>query len=181
MNHRPIFIVGMPACGKSTFGRALARELHRQYIDLDTYIESRRRISIREIFAQCGEDEFRRIETIMLREVGEFEDVVIATGGGSPCHDDNMEYMVGRGLTIWLDATLPRIVQRIQRNTHRRPMFAGLNAELILQKVRDLYSRRESVYRQAHRRVASDELEDKAQIAAALQKFIRAERQRKQV
>ena len=71
MDHRPLFIVGMPACGKSTFGRALARALRRRYIDLDTYIENRFHTSVRELFATDGEARFRRLEAAMLREAGE--------------------------------------------------------------------------------------------------------------
>jgi len=78
----PIFIIGMPASGKTTFGRALARRLGREFIDLDFCITQRFRASVAEIFARDGEEAFRRREAAMLREVGEMEDVVVACGGG---------------------------------------------------------------------------------------------------
>lgn len=88
----PIFIIGMPASGKTTFGRALARRLGREFIDLDFCITQRFRASVAEIFARDGEEAFRRREAAMLREVGEMEDVVVACGGGTPCFSSNMEY-----------------------------------------------------------------------------------------
>ena len=83
MESNPIFIVGMPASGKSTFGRALARRLGRRFVDLDAYIENRFHTTVRALFADRGERAFRRLEALMLREVGEFEDVVVATGATS--------------------------------------------------------------------------------------------------
>ena len=70
---------------KVTLGLRLAQKAGLSFIDLDHYIETRFRKTINEIFAEKGEKEFRIIERNMLREVGEFEDVIIATGGGAPC------------------------------------------------------------------------------------------------
>ena len=89
---QPIFLVGFMGCGKSTLGRALAKELGWDFIDLDFYIEQRFRRTVPQLFAERGEEEFRRIESSMLREAGEFDDVVVSCGGGTPCHDDNMAY-----------------------------------------------------------------------------------------
>ena len=80
-----IFLTGYMGSGKSTLGLRLAQKAGLSFIDLDHYIETRFRKTINEIFAEKGEKEFRIIERNMLREVGEFEDVIIATGGGAPC------------------------------------------------------------------------------------------------
>ena len=77
-----IFLTGYMGSGKSTLGLRLAQKAGLSFIDLDHYIETRFRKTINEIFAEKGEKEFRIIERNMLREVGEFEDVIIATGGG---------------------------------------------------------------------------------------------------
>lgn len=121
----PIFIIGYMACGKTTFGKALAKAKGWEFIDLDFYIEQRFRMPITRIFAEKGEREFRRMESAMLREVGEFENVVVACGGGTPCFMGNMEYMNGRGLTVWLEATVERTVARLLVNNSRRPLMAA--------------------------------------------------------
>ena len=89
----PIFLIGYMAAGKTTLGRYAAREMRRDFIDLDKYIEARYRKSIADIFASDGEMRFREIERNMLHEVAEFDDVLVATGGGTPCFFDNMAYI----------------------------------------------------------------------------------------
>ena len=103
----PIFLIGYMGTGKSTLGRAVARLGDIRFIDLDHYIEGRFHRSVSQLFEERGEDGFRKVEQAMLHEVGEFEDVIIACGGGTPCFFDNMDYMNSRGLTILLEAPLP--------------------------------------------------------------------------
>ena len=107
-----IFLVGYMGAGKTTLGRALANELGIPFIDLDNYIEKRYCKTISQIFAEKGEEEFRNIERRMLHEVGEFEDVIISTGGGTPCFFDNIEYMNGQGTTVFLDVPVERLFIR---------------------------------------------------------------------
>ncbi len=80
-----IFLIGYMGSGKTTLGRAYAKEMGLTFIDLDWYIEERFHTSVQKLFAQRGEEDFRRIEQKMLHEVADFEDVVIACGGGTPC------------------------------------------------------------------------------------------------
>ena len=75
------------------------------FYDLDWYIESRMRKTVKEIFDERGEEGFRIIEHNLLHEVAEFEDVIISCGGGVPCFYDNMEYMNQQGETVYLKAT----------------------------------------------------------------------------
>ena len=85
-----ILLIGFMAAGKTTLGKALARDLGLQFIDLDHYIENRFHCTVAQLFTERGEEGFRQIERTMLHEVAEFEDVIIATGGGTPCFFDNM-------------------------------------------------------------------------------------------
>ena len=88
------FLVGYMACGKSRRGRLMAESLGIRFIDLDDYIVRREMRTIPQIFAVDGEDVFRRLEQRYLHEVCElYGDFVMATGGGTPCFFDNMEYM----------------------------------------------------------------------------------------
>lgn len=167
-----MFIVGYMASGKTTFGRALARRLDKEFIDLDFYIEQRFRKSINEIFAEKGEEEFRRMESAMLREVGEFENVIISCGGGTPCFHDNMDYMLGRGDVVWLQATPGRISDRLVINSARRPLMRGKSREEIEEAVKQGLAMRCQYYSQANIQFPSDELEDRRQIDGTITKFL---------
>ena len=97
-----IILIGYMGAGKTTVGRQLAKELGLQFYDLDWYIETRHHTTVTQIFAERGEDAFRRIERAMLHEVAEFEDVVISCGGGTPCFFDNMDYLNRQGQVVYL-------------------------------------------------------------------------------
>lgn len=169
----PIFIMGYMACGKTTFGRALARALNCQFVDLDFYIEQRYRKSIREIFAERGEEGFRELERRMLCEAGEFENVVIACGGGTPCFHDNMDYMRSRGLTVWLEASPERILERLCANSSRRPLMAGKTREEMARILEKGLAERGPVYARAAIRFSGENLEDRRQIDRSVDDFIR--------
>mgnify|MGYP002519721885 CR=1 FL=1 len=98
-----IFLIGYMGAGKTTLGKAFARAMGLTFVDLDWYIEERFHKTVRQIFTERGEDGFRELEKRMLHEAGEFEDVVISVGGGTPCFFDNMEYMNQAGETVFLD------------------------------------------------------------------------------
>ena len=85
-----IFLIGYMGVGKTTLGKALADRTGLSFIDLDLFIEGRYRKTIRQIFEAEGEEAFREIERKALHEVAEFEDIVLSTGGGTPCFFDNM-------------------------------------------------------------------------------------------
>lgn len=172
MGTEPLFIVGMPASGKSTFGRALAVRLGRRFIDLDRYIENRFRTSVGAIFAGQGEVAFRQLEAAMLREVGEFEQVVISTGGGTPCHNSNMDYINSRGSSLWLQASCRRLAERIMLRPDKRPLLAGLSADELDCRLQQMLQERTHFYNRAEMTFASDLLENRRQIDAAVQAFM---------
>lgn len=168
-----LFIIGYMASGKTTFGRALAKRTHMQHIDLDFYIEQRFHSSIREIFAQKGEAEFRRIESAMLREVGEMSDVIISCGGGTPCNGDNMDYMNSRGITICLQASDDVIADRIIQAGNKRPLMAGKSKEEILQTLRQHMELRKPFYDQAALIISGEKLENRFQIEDTVKDFVK--------
>ena len=90
-----IFLTGYMGAGKTTLGKAFARQMDIPFVDLDWYIEERFHKTVGELFIERGETGFRELERNMLHEVAEFENVVISTGGGAPCFYDNMDFMNG--------------------------------------------------------------------------------------
>lgn len=170
--HDPIFLIGYMASGKTTFGRALARRLGRTFIDLDFYIEQRFRMPVAEIFSRRGEEEFRRMEREMLREAGEFENTVIACGGGTPCFFDNMDYILGRGMSVWLESSPECITRRLQENRSRRPLMASRSDAEIEEEVRRGLAARNPFYERAACRFSGDLLENRLQIESSVDNFI---------
>ncbi|MCM1490210.1 MAG: shikimate kinase [Muribaculum sp.] len=170
----PIFIIGYMASGKTTLGKALARRMGLQHIDLDFYIEQRFHCSIRDLFAKKGENEFRRIETNMLHEVGEFSDVIISCGGGTPCFCDNMDYMNSRGLTVCLKTDNEVIADRIVLAGDKRPLMAGKKREDIMSTIIEHLAVRAPFYDKSQIFISGNRLESKSQIADTVEDFIRS-------
>lgn len=170
---RPVFLIGLPGSGKTTLGRALGKRLDRDFIDLDLYIENRFRRSVGDIFASEGEPSFRRKEAAMLREAGSMEDVIVACGGGTPCQEANMDFMLSQGPVIWLEASEEVIHRRLCRARSRRPHFSSLDDGEVLERLRSLESERREAYGRTPLRFCADELENARLIAGSVERFLR--------
>lgn len=159
-----IFLIGYMGAGKTTLGKAFARELDLTFIDLDWYIEERYHKTIQQIFQEQTEKGFRELEKRMLHEVAEFENVVISTGGGTPCFFDNMEYMSSQGETVFLEVTPEVLFQRLRIAKRQRPLLAQKTDEEIKTFIHNALQERMPYYSQAKHTFKADELEDKRQI-----------------
>ena len=166
-----ILLVGFMAAGKTTLGKALAKEMGLQFIDLDHYIENRYRCTVSQLFAQRGEEAFRQIERNMLHEVAEFEDVVIATGGGTPCFFDNMDYMNAQGITVFLDASVDVIYTRLTIARVQRPLVAGKSAEELRTYIAEMLGHRMPYYSRATHTFCANRLENVEQVSESVVRF----------
>ena len=97
-----IALIGMAGCGKSTVGRRLAQELGREFVDADTEIEKLAGKPIPRIFAEDGEDHFRKLETQALEALGKRSGLVIATGGGCVTREENYPLLHQNSRILWL-------------------------------------------------------------------------------
>lgn len=166
-----IILVGFMAAGKTTLGKALARELGLQFIDLDHFIECRYHSTISQLFAERGEEAFRQIERNILHEVTEFEEVVIATGGGTPCFYDNMEHMISKGITVFLDASVDVIHTRLTIARIQRPLVKGKSAEELRQYIIGMLEQRKPYYTRAQYTFCANRLEDACQVSESVRRF----------
>ena len=119
------------------------------FYDLDWYIESRMRKSVSQIFAERGEEGFRKIEYNMLHEVAEFEDVIISCGGGTPCFFDNMDYLNQQGDVVYLKATPETLYKHLLMAKMERPLLKGKSSEELIAYITEHLKERSQFYEKA--------------------------------
>ena len=148
--HR-IYLVGLPASGKTTMGKQLAEHLGIEFIDLDAEIEKVVGESIPDYFSFQGDGNFRIIEKETLRNLSSAnEQFVMATGGGAPCFHFNMDHMNETGTTLFLDVSPGDLALRIlDQGVEKRPLFKSYDQQDLIQEVRDLAENRLAFYNEA--------------------------------
>ena len=129
-----VVLIGMPGCGKSTVGRALARRQGKAFLDLDRLIEERAGKSIPAIFAQEGEEAFRTLESWAVREAGARTGCVISTGGGVVTRAENCAPLRQNGVIIHLTRPLDRLP------TAGRPVSQSTDLQTLWERRRGLYA-----------------------------------------
>ena len=158
--------------GKSTLGLRLAQKAGLSFIDLDHYIETRFRKTINEIFTEKGEDEFRLIERNMLREIGEFEDIIIATGGGAPCFFDNIDFMNKQGVCIYLKTSPEALFRRLKQARANRPLLREKSDTELLEFIKENLARRKEKYEQSSIIFDTGELDSYEEIDKAVNQLL---------
>lgn len=168
---RRIFLIGYMGSGKTTLGKAFSQAEQLQFIDLDWYIEERFHKTVREIFAERGENGFREVEKRMLHEVGEFENVLIAAGGGTPCFFDNMEYMNRVGDTVFLDVDPKVLFRRLKIAKAKRPLLADKTDDELMSVITGALEQRMPFYARAKYRFNAELLESSEEIKDSVQRL----------
>jgi shikimate kinase len=166
-----IILIGYMGSGKTTVGRALAKELDLPFYDLDWYIESRMRKKISQIFAERGEEGFRLIERNMLHEVAEFEDVVVSCGGGTPCFFDNIDYLNQQAQVIYLRCTPEVLHQHLLMGRGDRPLLKGKTPEELIDYIREQLAYREQFYQKARYSLDVTLMDNYEKIAITIEKL----------
>jgi shikimate kinase len=144
-----VYIIGFMGSGKTTAGKKLAAVLGWSFIDLDKKIEEYSGKTIPDLFSQYGEEWFRNVEAEVLRSLKDKTNTVISTGGGTPCCDDNLDYMLKTGLTLYLKLTPGQLKSRLTDSKGIRPLIKGMNAEELLEFIENKLAIREKWYNRA--------------------------------
>ena len=160
MGAEKIFLIGMMGSGKSHWLKQMAKWNKSVGYDLDALIEMNEEKSIAEIFSEDGEAYFRKAETKILRWFKEKKKYVLATGGGTPCNQDNMNWMKKEGVVIWLDESIEVLVSRLLVEKEKRPLIAHMNEVEIVNFIQEKLVERNPIYQQAHYRLTSDMIKE---------------------
>ena len=161
---KAIILIGYMCVGKTTIGKELAKRRGQMFYDLDWYIEERFRKRVPQIFAEEGEEAFRKKERNMLHEVAEFENVVVSCGGGTPCFFDNLDYMNQAAEVIYLKASPETILSHLKISKGKRPLLEGMSPEELQTFVTDQIQTREDFYLRARHVVDVDVLDSAEKI-----------------
>ncbi|MFO7977326.1 MAG: shikimate kinase [Bacteroidales bacterium] len=145
-----IYLIGFMGSGKSTLGKRLARRLDYGFQDLDHEVEKNQGMSVGEIFSKHGEAYFRKLEQKQLHETALHDNMVIATGGGTPCFFDNMDFIIRSGMSVYLRMSHLSLAHRLENAFTRRPLLDDLQGEPLQQYIAQKLQEREPYYLQAH-------------------------------
>ena len=145
-----IYLTGFMSSGKTTIGRRLSYIIGYNFVDTDYFIEMQQDMTINDIFVKFGEAAFREMEHKLLIALQKHNNAVISTGGGMPCHNDNMDIMLANGTVVYLKTSPQALSQRLLRSYKERPLVNG-KTEIELQKfIDEQLAIREPIYNRAN-------------------------------
>ncbi len=154
-----IYLIGYMGSGKSSALKQLGKLLSWETHDLDTLFEERYKISVQDFFHKYDEAAFRKLESQLLKETINYKNAVIATGGGTPCFFDNMEWMNANGTTIFIKVSAMTAVHRLMNSKKKRPLIEGKNEQEVIDFVNGHYAARMPFYEKAQITVKGENLD----------------------
>ena len=149
-----IYLVGFMGTGKTVVGRELARQLHQQFVDMDSLIEEKENKQVSQIFSQDGEPYFRKLEKQVLKDISVGKNLVAACGGGIVLDKENIQIMKKTGMLICLNSGAEVILARTQGYRHR-PL---LNVDNPQKRIEELLKIRAPFYAQADYAIDTSDL-----------------------
>ena len=146
-----IFLIGFMGCGKTHWGKEISMKLKIPFFDLDAKIEESEGKKIQEIFDEKGEEYFRHLEKEVLYLLTEsHETFVMATGGGTPCFFNNVDYLKKHGTVIWINCSVDCLYKRLVLEKDRRPLISKIPTEQLRSYIVKKFSNRKIFYQQAN-------------------------------
>lgn len=176
LGRRNLVLIGLMGAGKSAIGRLAAQALGVPFVDSDHEIERVSRMSISDLFAVYGEEEFRALETRVIKRLLKSGPRVVSTGGGAYINENTRRHIKRGGLTLWLKADLDVLWDRVSKRD-TRPL---LKTENPRQTLENLMSARYPVYAEADLTVLSRDVRKEVMVEEVLAAIVAAADARKQ-
>ncbi|MFL5738864.1 MAG: shikimate kinase [Flavisolibacter sp.] len=146
-----IFLIGFMGSGKTHWGKLLSEKLRMPLVDLDDKITEHTGVPIPEIFEKQGEEYFRLLEKDLLHLFSEnHESFIMATGGGTPCFYNNIDYLKKQGIVVWLNTSTESLYQRLVKEKDKRPLIKNIADAELKSYIIKKYSSRKIFYQQAN-------------------------------
>jgi shikimate kinase len=136
-------------CGKTTLGKKLASSLGYNFIDLDHVLEAQIGMTIPEYFSTHSEEEFRKLESEILKTTQYPQNTIVSTGGGLPCFFDHMEWMNNHGQTVYIQLSPKALASRLDHPKASRPVLQGKKGDELIAFIEHKLAEREGYYLQA--------------------------------
>ena len=152
-----LFLIGFMGSGKTVFAKEVSRLTGVPYIDTDEAIVQATGSSVYDLFLQRGENTFRKLENRVLRStIARRNTPIVSTGGGMPCHSDNMALMLETGLVVYLRAPIASLADRLRSEGNSRPLLVNRGTMSLEDRIRELLDAREEYYAKAHITIDTD-------------------------
>lgn len=145
-----LFLIGLPGVGKSYWARHVAATYGWSPADIDDLIEAQQQLPVSAIFEQRGEAAFRTLERQTLLQLIQHAtgNTIVAAGGGTPCHHNNMENMLQAGTVVYLEITPQQLISRLEEESGKRPLLNNTTA--LADTLEALLEERRAIYERAH-------------------------------
>lgn len=170
MKSPDIFLIGFMGSGKTHWGKIWAAKYQIGFYDLDEVIEKETGRKVNDIFEKQGEKKFRELELQYLRGFEEKRNFLLSCGGGTPCFNKNLEWMLGHGIVIYLEAKPAYILERVMEEKEKRPLLKEVNHSELLFFIQHKLKEREAFYQRAHFRLPVEDISEES-LASIIQEF----------
>lgn len=144
-----IYLIGYMASGKTNLGREMAEAAGFSFADLDELFEEKYKVSILEFFEKYGEELFRKFEREILLETAALDNVVISTGGGTPCFFNNMDFILENGRSVYLKMPVSLLAARLSAIRKKRPLLKEVSSPELEDHIASHLKEREAWYLRA--------------------------------
>ena len=163
-----IYLVGYMSAGKSTTAKRLANKLGLEAFDTDRLFEERYHITVSDFFKKYDEPLYRKLETQILHDTLHYDNAVIATGGGTACFNDTIDWMNQHGITVFLKISPHSAVVRLSQSKVRRPKVYGKSQEELEEFIQKNYAERMPFYEKAMLTAKGEDLDIEAWATAVM-------------